>query len=90
MVPVKTGERALGACMTQCTWRGCVHSLTARLNLNKVDVALKDADEAVALDPKYSKGHYRKGQVRTIYNPRHFFSANPVVTSTGGISSRCC
>lgn len=35
------------------------------MHLNFKDGALKDADEAVKLDPAYPKGYYRKGQVRS-------------------------
>eukprot|EP00752_Nemacystus_decipiens_P009906 g8838.t1 len=33
-----------------------------RLGLNKPEPALENAMEALRLDPKYAKGHYRKGQ----------------------------
>lgn len=49
-----------------------------RLNLNRPGEALHDAIEAIDLDPGYSKGYYRKGQVRGLHktNPvcMHVFS----------------
>ena len=44
----------------------------ARLQLNMADAALEDAEKAIALDGKYSKAFYRKGQA---HNARKEFDS---------------